>query len=1160
MENKKQENLNFNNVSEIEILSKRGKREKHFLQKDGTIIARMYSDNIHFKENNRYVEIDNRLEKIQNYYRNKRNSFNVYFKKNSSDNFLGYELNGGYLSFELLNNNNVPVKILDNSNQFSQTVKYENLFDGIDFEYIVTPTTLKENIIIKNKSDILDVINFRLNTNLKLELNNGSINAIKDNEVLFSLAVPYMIDSNNSLNHNVKYELRKKQNFYELDLVLDQSWLNSDYIVYPVIIDPTISTYNDGNVYDTMISTDSKDFNYNEFEFLEAGVRRLDGLDIIKRTLLKFDLPKIGTSSQIVQANLHLTNWYALNFSADYQMVDVHRITKNWDETTATWNNMYNQYDSRIEATSSCIRSFLDENQYLNVNDSYWDITQLVKQWYSGIPNYGILLKSHNEVYVTDLYPVFFSSQTSLGENSLKPSLEIRYRNNNGIESYMNYQSQTITNGVIYENIFNGNMIGTFSLCEIIGEKLPLKIGLVYNTNDVILDNNTGFGLGFKLNLQQTIKKVKINQVEYLEYLDSDGTIHYFLKNGNIYRDEDNLNMTITEIEEFYLLNQSNGNKMKFIKKENIGYLTEYSDNLNNKINIFYTINNFIDKVTSGNSKVEFTYSDDKIFIIKQDEIVTLNYLNGTLDNINYKDGIIKFEYNNKIISKIVDVSGIKFSYQYYEQIPYRVKKVTEFGKDGNEGKSFEFMYGNKLTTIVDNKGRAVTYNFDEDGLVLTTSVFQEDNNIEDAYASVIKYDNNIYNKNKLSSRTLPIKHIKNYLSNASFEMDEIYFTASNGILLSISDDCSFEGTKSLKVENNSNSGNINQEIKVQKGKFYTFSAYLKSSVSSKLLLSYINFENVKIEKFINIPADESDFIRYDVSIDYPDDAKSDLKISFGLLEKGVLYIDNIQLETGEVANIFNYVDNSDFSDGLNDWNPQGGKPGKNNFEIVKMDNSDKNILKICMDIDYDTSITKQININGEKGDQITISFWYKNNGIITDAYNTATVIFNYIDDVPAYDVSPISLNPSYDRWQLFCLTYTSLGKYDSINLNLFQMADANELYIADVSLFKNVSSINYSYDVNGNITLVSDFSKGNNKFNYNNKNQLSEIIDPAGKKTKFEYDNIVTDRVINIISTNNISSEIGYDENGNSTTLKIKKVKYSGNLSDGIYNIRISG
>ena len=45
----------------IELLEKRKAKEKHFLQEDGSIVAVMYNDNVHFKKNGKYEEIDNTL-------------------------------------------------------------------------------------------------------------------------------------------------------------------------------------------------------------------------------------------------------------------------------------------------------------------------------------------------------------------------------------------------------------------------------------------------------------------------------------------------------------------------------------------------------------------------------------------------------------------------------------------------------------------------------------------------------------------------------------------------------------------------------------------------------------------------------------------------------------------------------------------------------------------------------------------------------------------------------------------------------------------------------------------------------------------------------------------------------------------------------------------
>ena len=46
-------------MEEIELIGKRKPREKHFLQEDGTIIAKMYDTDVHFFKNGKYEEIDN---------------------------------------------------------------------------------------------------------------------------------------------------------------------------------------------------------------------------------------------------------------------------------------------------------------------------------------------------------------------------------------------------------------------------------------------------------------------------------------------------------------------------------------------------------------------------------------------------------------------------------------------------------------------------------------------------------------------------------------------------------------------------------------------------------------------------------------------------------------------------------------------------------------------------------------------------------------------------------------------------------------------------------------------------------------------------------------------------------------------------------------------
>jgi len=137
-------------MKEIELKNLRKEREKHFLQEDGTIVAKVYNDDIHFKKDGEYQEIDNTLVKEKEYYINKNNDYKVYFKNTSDTELMEIQEGEHYLNINLLDSNNVPVKKQENISKLTSSIKYENILNGIDLEYKVLPTKVKENIIINN--------------------------------------------------------------------------------------------------------------------------------------------------------------------------------------------------------------------------------------------------------------------------------------------------------------------------------------------------------------------------------------------------------------------------------------------------------------------------------------------------------------------------------------------------------------------------------------------------------------------------------------------------------------------------------------------------------------------------------------------------------------------------------------------------------------------------------------------------------------------------------------------------------------------------------------------------------------------------------------------------------------------------------------------------
>lgn len=1171
-------------MKEIEILEKRGKREKHFLRKNGEIIAKMYSDDIHFMKNGIYEEIDNTLLDKNEFYINKNNDYKVYFPKNTKNYIMKFERDNNYIEFYLKNCNDTIITKLEDSNKLQSSIKYENVLKDITLEYLICPTKVKENIILKNKNCDLNNIKYFLKTNLELKLqDNKSVIAIKDEQAIFTLDVPYMFDSNNSINNNVLYNLVKVDTGYDLDIILDNNWLDNPNTLYPVTVDPTITNNNQGgNVYDTYIYPNDASIDRNSQDILKVGVERINGVDRINRALIKFDLPTIGTGSQIVSSYLHLIGYPILNGSYESDIVNVHQVTQDWTESLANWNTMSDKYNPKVECSFESLRSSMDSSGTISPKISGGDITRLVKKWYSNTPNNGILLKENNEVYRNDIIPAFFSKNNTVNGNNPKPFLTISYRNQNGLEKYMNYQTQGFSLGNTYFNTYNGNLVGVFNIGETIGGKLPVSLSLIYNTNDVVLNNNIGVGLGFRFNLNQTVKETTIEDTNYLEYVDEDGTIHYFLNDNGIYKDEDGLNLTIEKNTSEYVLKDKENNQMKFDIVNNIGYLTEIIDTSNNKITITYN-DNKITKVTDANDKeINITYETNKITIDSPKETTTLNYSDSKLISIVSKLGTTLLNYNtNNIIDTITDINGKKIKYDYYEQIPYRIKKISEYSLNDTLGQYYDVSYGYDSTTIVDNKNRANIMTYNNYGNLVSASNLKNINDLKNAYGILQKYGTEFVTgegtyttyKNKLLSSGIPVKYVKNYLSDSSFEQGTLGFDRADFVEMSITDECANTGFKSLKMVNELPNRYVFYTLKVPKGNTYTFSAYFKNDTRIEMAL-YYNIRDVgTIHNITEIPIN-SEFTRYDVTIDYSQNASVDLCLTIHLLdEMSTVYIDDMQLEEGEVVNKYNMLENSDFANGLSDWTLEAHLMGTDTrvstsdlFEVVSINDNNDKALKLKMNPANATSFSKTFNVKGKMGDEYNISFWYKDEGFFASGglgdpiCNNVVISYDYITDEGGHCLLPsVLFNPNDNDWQYFSTKFKAERDFKSITVNFYQQFNANDLYITNLYLYKDVRETIYNYDDNGNITSIFGLDKENSEFKYDKNNQLTKMINPRGKYFTYEYDNNITNRVLSGVSESGINNQIKYDNFGNPVLTRISS-NIKEDLIDGLYQIRLKG
>ena len=1189
---------------EKELKNLRKKNEKHFLQDDGTIIAKMYRENIHYLKDGIYEEIDNTLIKKGNKIQNKSNEFKASFSENDKNKLLKMERDGHTLSMSFRNELEVSPNVKNTE------ICYQNLLDKVDVTYKVLSNKVKEAILLKeNKYKKLE---FVIETDLELSIKDKTIEAKNDNEIIFVIEAPYMMDANNIENHNIYYTLEKHSNHYDVILYLDTEWLEK--AKFPVIIDPTITNYKDGGVtYDTYIFEGDKDYPRGHSKKLWLGVHKEDDGTIEKyRALFKFNLPKIGTGSQIIGAEAVMLAWG--DPYAKQDIFAVHKISKEWDENTATYKTMWNAYDSRIEAYSM-FRTSLHLSNWGPEEYNHIDITNLVKSWYSGEPNNGIMIKSYYEVYDPDINSLLIYSSEN-DEKATPPCLLIHYRNQNGLESYMDYQTQSFIDGSTSANLYNGNLVSVWNVGKTVSGKFPINLDLIYNTNDIILETNYGYGLGEQLSLHQTLEFETIEEFEkdekliMLRYKDGDGTYHYFYKGSDItptpvegyefdvvernpesYYDEDGLSLVITKDNDNFMMQDNDGNTSYFTKNGDIWYLTEIKDTKESTIKIEY-LNNKIVKVIDGNEKeITVTYGTNVITVTSPNETVTLNYENNLLKSIVSKNGTTNITYNNhNIISKITDITGKSIGYEYYDTIPYRVKKISEYGINNTLGNYLELIYGFNTTTVKDHKNRSQTYTFNNNGNTVGITNLDEEENLKEAfgksmiYGSKDQYTTSFGSVNKLVSENSMIKVVKNYLQNSSFEDDRMFFkeatsrlsrASGGGDLEFLSFDTSeaVTGKRSLFLNGSVSTmidPTIEQYVKVPKGKTYTFSAYINVFGFSRVILSYLDSNGNTIREGTDIQ-NTNGFERIEVTIDYAESATSDLKIEFIITDQTHCYIDDVQLEEGEVANLYNLIDNSDFSDGtMNGFNFEYRRifetpapEEKPEYGIVTLENN-LNALRVTGSPYLSGTIEKTFPVSGKAGDIYTIYFWYKNEGIqniLTSTYNKKVLIrFDYgeIDD-PHCLIPRGNFTDNNTTWHLFEESFIAEYDYTSFTLTIFNDCTANNLYLTNFGLYKPIASTGYEYDSNGNVTTVNDPLSGPKELSYDKNNQLVGMLDVKGSNFVYEYDNEIKDRVLKGISATGISNEIEYDEFGNPIITKITNKNTRENI-EGIYYIRMKG
>ena len=240
------------------------------------------------------------------------------------------------------------------------------------------------------------------------------------------MPAPYMLDAAGSHTGDVDVLLEASADgAYTLTYLLPQEWLADDARTWPVVLDPVVEAQTTTRNIEDQTVWQKKEYDY-QWGMLECGYGSNDG---VARFFVGYkELPALTSADVIVGATIALYKHGTGNSTIP---VEVHKVNSTWTASTITWSNKPS-YNTTIE-DFAIVR---DAGSY------YWDVTDIVRDWYAGT-NTGMMFKASDEAEAstTPNWKQFYSCNYS--DYAYNPTLVITFRNNNGLESYWDYTASS---------------------------------------------------------------------------------------------------------------------------------------------------------------------------------------------------------------------------------------------------------------------------------------------------------------------------------------------------------------------------------------------------------------------------------------------------------------------------------------------------------------------------------------------------------------------------------------------------------------------------------------------------------------------------------------------------------------------------------------------
>ena len=1093
-------------VNEIQEL--RGANRKVFRMSDGTEQAVFYPTSVHVydDETHSFKEVENTLveeEDGRHFVCGKNNFVAKFSREEENDELFSVESGMHRITVSAKkvrkqkNKGVVPKRGKRKAEETENTelLTFEEVESGADYEYSLDTAGIKENIVIKEKSNLYryPFILKCENVTARFDEDEKRIAFLNDEtgEEVFFIPAPFMIDADGNISDAVFYEMKTTANGdINLTVTADSEWINAEGRAMPIVIDPQIKLSGSSNL---------RSFSWDNGYMSEPSTHTINisnncGSRTEKQMYLKLTKPVLPCNPRIKKAELELTVYSGYNNSGSIKKLGLYNVTGNI--TTGYCSPQYDETILDYAGIGTSVKAY---------SKVVFDVTNLLDKLYSGeTSTANLMLKLMDEITTVGI--------TFYGDNysSYAPKLTVTYESNYGVNgSYRSNTHRLGRFGLGSIDLISGNLMLESEDFAWSGNRMPVTIKHLYNSalsdhkytkNSAIRLNTADYssmsiGLGWKLNIMQSM--IYDSQTDRYVFTDENGNETYFkLSNkttnccsnsqcyklyededgSEMYYDDQNRALTVGDTKYFFdgggkLVKVTEGNNTMHINYTS-GKITSVTDGAGRDFGLCYDANGYLTSITAPD------YSS------QNQNAVLYSYSDGLLTEVTYPDGrSASIEYtDNKpktIILKNTDGNPVyKVEYTFNGN---RVASVTEFGFENGvyiTGVSSSYTYSaaanRTLVTTIEPKDSSLGET--EDKTVTTVYSFDDNGTVIGEYAYSTDGEKNGVSGgsgiNPYSSGMNAVSNVDNLLLNHSFTDLENWASESANagnfnILNYAYEPYAKFGKKVLRLQsyNSTSAGNgVYQNTVTLPAGEYTLSAY------TRIVSAYSGNDNpgafIRVTKTDGTVIAESEHIKkYNseyVRIIAPFKLETAQNVCVHLIVNGAgtSYFDGIQLEKNAYANSYNMLINSNFERELNGWSKSGNALLSDN-ESFNMTHS----LMLTGNPDEKCNAVQTVAVKSNKGtrETFTLSGWAKGFALPNnERENCEAAEFSLSAEIKYSDSTTethtAALSPCTNEWQLAQVQFAKQEYKQVEELKIYCNYNHNigTAFFDDIRLFRN--------------------------------------------------------------------------------------------------------